>query len=143
MSDALVRSYRLVLRVVLLQAGCAVLVALMFLVFKGASAGLAALVGGLIVAVASAGLFNAIAISTTRSNFVRWGYPAWWCRVTGALEISTAILVAIPATRAAGLVLCAVILAAAALTILRHREFSHLAPIGCFAALLLMASRIF
>ena len=54
MSDALVRSYRLVLRVVLLQAGCAVLVALMFLVFKGASAGLAALVGGLIVAAGSA-----------------------------------------------------------------------------------------
>jgi hypothetical protein len=47
-----------------------------------------------------------------------------------------------PATRVAGLILCAVILAAAALTILRHREFSHLAPIGCFAALLLMASRI-
>lgn len=92
-------------------------------------------------AFASAGLFNAIATSTTRSNFVRWGYPAWWCRVTGGLEISAAILVAIPATRAAGLILCALILAAA-LTILRHREFSHLAPIGCFAALLLMASRI-
>jgi hypothetical protein len=92
----------------------------------------------LAAAFASAGLFNAIATSTMRSNFVRWGYPAWWCRVTGGLEISAAILVAIPATR----VLCAVILAAAALTILRHREFSHLAPIGCFAALLLMASRI-
>ncbi|WP_234680386.1 DoxX family protein [Bradyrhizobium monzae] len=96
----------------------------------------------LAVAFASAGLFNAIGTSTTRSNFVRWGYPAWWCRVTGGLEISAAILVAIPATRAAGLILCALILAAAALTILRHREFSHLAPIGCFAALLLMASRI-
>jgi ATP synthase protein I len=54
MSDALVRSYRLVLRIVLLQAGCAVLVALLFLVFKGASAALAALVGGLIVAAGSA-----------------------------------------------------------------------------------------
>jgi hypothetical protein len=51
-------------------------------------------------------------------------------------------LVAMPATRAAGLTLCAVILAAAALTILRHREFFHLAPIGCFAALLLMAARM-
>src|SRR5215813_4669742 len=96
----------------------------------------------LAAAFASAGLFNAIATSTTRSNFVRWGYPAWWCRVTGGLEISAAIPVAIPATRAAGLILCAAILAAAALTILRRREFSHLAPIGCFAALLLMASRI-
>src|SRR6202012_4646120 len=89
-----------------------------------------------------AGLFNALATSTTRSNFVRWGYPSWWGRVTGGLEISAAILVAIPATHAPGLIVCAVILAAAALTILRHREFSHLAPIGCFASLLLMASRI-
>ncbi len=54
MSDVLVRSYRLVVRIVLLQAGCAVLIASMFLVFKGAHQGLAALVGGLIVAVGSA-----------------------------------------------------------------------------------------
>lgn len=94
----------------------------------------------LAAAFASAGLFNAIATSTNRSNFVRWGYPAWWCRVTGGLEVSAAILVVIPATRTAGLVLCAVILAATALTVLRHRDFSHLAPIGCFAALLVMAS---
>jgi uncharacterized membrane protein YphA (DoxX/SURF4 family) len=97
-------------------------------------------IGLLAAAFASAGLFNTVATSTNRSNFVRWGYPAWWCRVTGGLEISAAILVVIPATHAAGLVLCAVILAAAALTILRHREFSHLPPIGGFAALLVMAS---
>jgi F0F1-type ATP synthase assembly protein I len=54
MSDVLARNYRLVVRVVLLQAGCAVLVALMFLVFKGTHQGLAALVGGLIVAAGSA-----------------------------------------------------------------------------------------
>jgi F0F1-type ATP synthase assembly protein I len=54
MSDVLVRSYRLVVRVVLLQAGCAALVASVFLVFKGAHQALAALVGGLIVAAGSA-----------------------------------------------------------------------------------------
>ncbi len=54
MSDVLVRGNRLVVRVVLLQAGCAVLVASVFLVLKGASAGFAALVGGLIVALGSA-----------------------------------------------------------------------------------------
>ncbi len=53
MSDVLIRGKRLVVQIVLLQAGCAVLVASLFLVFKGASAGLAALVGGLIVAVGS------------------------------------------------------------------------------------------
>ena len=54
MSDVLVRGKRLVVRVVLLQAACALLTACLFLVFKGASAGLAALTGGLIVAVGSA-----------------------------------------------------------------------------------------
>ena len=54
MSDVPVRGYRLVVRVVLLQAGCAALVASAFLVFKGAHQALAALVGGLIVAAGSA-----------------------------------------------------------------------------------------
>ena len=54
MSDVLVRGKRLVLRLVLLQAGCALIVASVFLAFKGSSAGLAALVGGLIVAVGTA-----------------------------------------------------------------------------------------
>jgi ATP synthase protein I len=54
MGDVPVRGKRLVVRVVLLQAGCALVAASVFLVFKGASAALAALVGGLIVAAGSA-----------------------------------------------------------------------------------------
>jgi F0F1-type ATP synthase assembly protein I len=54
MTDVLVRGKRLVIRVVLLQTGCALLVASVFLVLRGVPAGLAALVGGLIVAVGSA-----------------------------------------------------------------------------------------
>lgn len=54
MGDVLVRGKRLVVRIVLLQAGCAILVASVFLVLKGAHQGLAALVGGLIVAVGTA-----------------------------------------------------------------------------------------
>ena len=54
MNEVLSRGKRTVVRVVLLQAGCAALVASAFLVFKGSSAGLAALVGGLIVAAGSA-----------------------------------------------------------------------------------------
>jgi hypothetical protein len=86
-----------------------------------------------------AGLFNAIGTSATRSNFVRWGYPAWWCRVTAGLELATAVLTALPVTREAGLLLGAAIIAAAALTVLRHREFAHLAPVGPFIALLALA----
>lgn len=54
MSDVLVRGKRLVVRVVLLQAGCALVVASVFLGFGGASAAVAALAGGLIVAAGSA-----------------------------------------------------------------------------------------
>jgi ATP synthase protein I len=54
MSGAPGRNHGLVVRVVLLQAGCALIAASLFLVFKGASAGVAALAGGLIVAVGSA-----------------------------------------------------------------------------------------
>jgi F0F1-type ATP synthase assembly protein I len=54
MSNVPVRGKRLVARVVLLQTGSAVLVASLFLFFKGQPAGLAALVGGMIVAIGSA-----------------------------------------------------------------------------------------
>ena len=54
MNEVPSRGKRTVVRVVLLQTGCAALVASVFLVFKGAHQALAALVGGLIVAAGSA-----------------------------------------------------------------------------------------
>lgn len=54
MSDVLGRGKRLVVRIVLLQAGCASIAASVYLALGGVSAGLAALVGGLIVAGGSA-----------------------------------------------------------------------------------------
>ena len=54
MSDVPVRGYRLVVRVVLLQTVCTLLVASLFFGFRGASSGVAALTGGLIVAVGTA-----------------------------------------------------------------------------------------
>jgi ATP synthase protein I len=54
MSGMLARNHRLVVRIVLLQAGCALVAASLFLVLKGASAGVAALAGGVIVAIGSA-----------------------------------------------------------------------------------------
>ena len=54
MNEVLSRGKRTVVRVVLLQTGCAALVASAFLVFKGAHQALAALAGGLIVAAGSA-----------------------------------------------------------------------------------------
>ena len=54
MSDVPVRGYRLVIRVVLLQTACAVVVASLYFAYRGSSSGVAALAGGLIVAAGSA-----------------------------------------------------------------------------------------
>lgn len=94
----------------------------------------------LVAAFFGAGLFNVVGTPATQRSFVRWGYPAWWCRVTSGLEMADAILIALPVTRGVGLILGAVIIAAAVLTVLRHREFSHLAPLGLFVALLVLGS---
>jgi hypothetical protein len=86
-----------------------------------------------------AGVFNALAAPATQGSFVRWGYPSWWCRLTGGLEMASAVLIALPVSRETGLMLGAVIVAAAILTVLRYREFAHLAPLSAFVALLALA----
>ncbi|QGZ58644.1 DoxX family protein [Paraburkholderia acidiphila] len=86
-----------------------------------------------------AGLFNAIGTPATRDDFARWGYPHWWGRLTGALEMMCALLLALPASRMAGLALAALVIAAAVLTVLRHRDFTHLVPLGVFVAVIALA----
>ncbi len=87
-----------------------------------------------------AGLVNAIGTSGTRSDFARWGYPHWWGILTGGLEIMSAVLIALPPSRVIGLTLGAIIIAAAVLTVLRHRDVPHLAPLGVFVALIAVAA---
>ena len=87
-----------------------------------------------------AGLFNGIGGKKAQGDFVRWGYPRWWGRLTAALEIFSALLIALPATRVVGLALGTMIIAAAVLTVLRHRELTHLAPLGAFAAVVALAA---
>jgi hypothetical protein len=94
----------------------------------------------LVAAFVGAGLFNAIGTRATQDDFARWGYPRWWCRVTGGMEILAAALIAFPAGRSIGIALGAAIIAVAAVTILLRREFSHTAPLGIFAALLVLAA---
>ena len=60
--------------------------------------------------------------------------------MTGGLEIMSAALIAFPAGRGVGMALGALIIAAAIVTVLRRREFSHTAPLGAFAALLVLAA---
>jgi hypothetical protein len=87
-----------------------------------------------------AGLINAIGRPGTQSDFARWGYPRWWSSLTGGLEIMSAVLIALPASRIVGLAFGAVIIAAAVMTVLRYREFSHLVPLGIFVALIVLAA---
>jgi len=75
-----------------------------------------------------AGLFNVAGTRTTRDEFVAWGFPAWWHWVTGGLEILTAVLIAVPLARRAGIFLGALIILAAVATLLRHRAYTKLPP---------------
>jgi uncharacterized membrane protein YphA (DoxX/SURF4 family) len=94
----------------------------------------------LVAAFFGAGVFNAIGTRATVESFVRWGYPSWWHWVTGGLEILSAILIALPLGRDAGLVLGAIIIAVAVLTVLRHREYSELVPLSVFFVLIALAA---
>ena len=94
----------------------------------------------LVVGFFGAGLFNVIGTRATQDDFARWGYPRWWCRVTGGLEVISATLIALPTGRGVGMVLGAIIIAAAIVTVLRRREFSHTAPLGAFVGLLVLAA---
>ena len=87
----------------------------------------------LVAAFLGAGLFNVIGTPATKSDFARWGYPRWWNILTGGLEMTSAVLIALPVSRILGL-------AAGVLTVLRHRDFSHLAPLGVFVALIAFAA---
>jgi hypothetical protein len=93
----------------------------------------------LVAAFLGAGVFNAIGTSGTQSDYARWGYPHWWNIFTGGLEIMSAVLIALPVSRMVGLTLGAVIIAAAVLTVLRHRDFSHLVPLSVFVAVIAVA----
>ena len=52
----------------------------------------------------------------------------------------SAVLIALPASCVVGLTLGAVIVAAAVLTVLRHRDFWHLVPLSVFVALIALAT---
>lgn len=93
----------------------------------------------LVAAFFGAGLVNAIGTVGTQSDFARWGYPRWWGMFTGGLEITGAVLIALPASRMVGVMLGAAIIAAAVVTVLRHRDFSHLVPLGAFVVVIALA----
>ncbi len=72
-----------------------------------------------------AGAVNFVGPGSVRDSFARWGSPAGFHRVTGGLEVTAGLLL-IPATWRAGAIGSAAILLAAVMTLIRHRDWTHL-----------------
>ena len=100
------------------------------------------LAGAVALVFLGAGGANFAGIGSIRADFVRWGYPAWFHRLCGGLELLGAALVLWPATRLCGLALLGLVMAAAFFTLARHRETAghFLAVIGISALLILAAT---
>jgi hypothetical protein len=86
-----------------------------------------------------AGVVNAAGPASIKNDFARWDYPAWWNLVTGGLEVLTAALIALPATRAAGLALGIAICLAAVATVVWFKDYRHVVPCAVLIALSALA----
>ncbi|TCQ99092.1 DoxX family protein [Neorhizobium sp. JUb45] len=85
-------------------------------------------------------LGNWAAPGHVREDYVRWGYPDWFHRLTGVLELIVAILLIAALSRAWGMALGAAIMVAAIATLLRHHEFRHaLLPTGVLIVIAITA----
>ena len=78
------------------------------------------------VVMIGAGVVNFVGPRSVRDSFARWGYPAGFHRVTGGLEVTTGLLLLIPSTSHAGAIGSVIILLAAVMTLIRHRDWAHL-----------------
>ncbi len=78
------------------------------------------------VVMIGAGAVNFIGPHSVRDSFARWGYRAGFHRVTGGLEVAVGLLLLIPVTSRAGAIGSVVILLAAVITLIRHRDWGHL-----------------
>ncbi|WP_438391059.1 DoxX family protein [Caballeronia sp. DA-9] len=82
-----------------------------------------------------AGTVNIFGPRALRSAYVAWGYPAWFHRVSGGLDLLASMLMMPPSTTRLGLALALVICAAALLTLARHREWKK-TPSSLFLSVL-------
>jgi hypothetical protein len=87
-----------------------------------------------------AGAINASAPKAVREQFVRYGFPYWWCWVTALLELLTSALLVLRPTFTIGVVLGGCIMVAAIAAIVRVRDFRHILPPAAFLLLLVIAA---
>lgn len=92
---------------------------------------------------AIAGVVNLARPGAVKRDFARWGYPAWFQLLCGALELSSAALLLGRQTRVLGLMLAGTIMIGAIFTLLRNREpIRHLAPALVFCALIVVTAAV-
>ncbi len=84
-------------------------------------------------------VINATALKPIREEFVRYGFPWWWCWVTALLELLTAFLLVIGSTFAIGAALGGCIMVAAIFAVIWARDFRRILPPAIFLLLLLVA----
>ncbi|NTJ62929.1 hypothetical protein G6M50_15370 [Agrobacterium rhizogenes] len=84
-------------------------------------------------------IVNATGHQKIRAGFVRLGFPFWWCWVTAALELLTAVLLVIAGIRYIGVALGACIMLTAIVAIVRVRNYRELPPPMLFLLLLILA----
>jgi hypothetical protein len=85
-------------------------------------------------------LINASGRKAVQEEFVRYGFPSWWCWITAILEFLTAVLLVLRPTFAIGVALGACVMVAAIIAIIRARDFRHLPPPSVFLLLLIIAA---
>jgi len=86
------------------------------------------------------GAVNAAGSKSIRDDFLRYGFPSWWCWVTAVLEIAAAVLLLIPSTVSIGVALGAIIMCAAIVSVVRARSFRHLPPPALYLLLLIVTA---
>jgi len=74
------------------------------------------------------GVVNAIGPANMRDGFRRWGFPAWWHLVNGAICLAIGALLFVTGLRPLGFALAALECFAIVLTLLWNREPGHLPP---------------
>ena len=98
--------------------------------------------GGTLLAAAAfllGAVINAYGSKAVQDEFVRYGFPSWWCWITAILEFLTAVLLMLRPTFAIGAALGACIMLVAILAIVKARDFRQIAPPSVLLLLLLAA----
>jgi uncharacterized membrane protein YphA (DoxX/SURF4 family) len=83
------------------------------------------------IVMVGAGAVNIVGPGSVRDSFARWGYPVGFHRLTGGLEATAGLLLLIRCTSRAGAICSVVILLAAVITLIRHRDWTHLPGAAC------------